>query len=253
MNMPNVRKFLKLIKVYDCEFTKIRIGNGNERGCIVLDEICKKVPAVYTFGSGEDIQFEKDFRERYPRAKMRLYSSSLDKLPEKFCGLSLHKYGIGNRYKALTGIIQNSLLKMDIEGEEWSLLPTFESAELKKFSQIICEFHIIDVPPRFDLPLYYSQMYNEYYERINEDLFVTYVQVLEFIFNWFKIVHIHASNSLPVIHVDGYLFPPLLEVTFVRDNLARNLKLTKQNFPIAGLDIPSKTNRPDIYDYYPLT
>ena len=251
-SMKSLMQFLKLIQVHDCEFTKVRVGNGNDGSYAVLHEICKITPVVYSFGIGEDISFEKDFKRRYPQAEIHLYDPYVGCLPEQCQGLNFHKNGIGHNYDAPPPIVQDSLLKMDIEGNEWSAFYTFELSELKKFSQIVCEFHIIDVPPRYDLTVFMTKLYNDNYFKINEWLFQSYAQVFELLLSWFTIVHIHANNSLPLACVNGYTFPPLLELTFLRNDLAQQFTPTKQTFPIPRLDVPNKLDRPDLHDYYPL-
>lgn len=249
----NLIDFLKQIQVYDCEFTKIRVGDGLDGGYVVLHEICEKTSAVYSFGIGEDISFEKDYKKRYPNTEMYLYDPFLDNLSEPCSTLNFYKKGLGNDFgNPLVEIVQDSLLKMDVEGCEWDAFNKFDLSELEKFSQIICEFHIIEIPPRHDLTVYMSKLYNDNYYQINENLFKTYSQTFKRLLSLFKIVHIHANNSLPLTCVNGHSFPPLLELTLLRKDLSSCFTLTQQEFPVSRLDLPNKLDHPDLHDYYPL-
>ena len=129
----------------------------------------------------------------------------------------------------------------------------FEDEELLKFGQMLIEFHLVHVQTPDNLSPYFSNFYDNVYERVNQDLFGMYLGVMQRLNNWFYVFHIHANNSLPLANADGYYFPPLLELSFVRKDLVKTHKPTKDNFPIQGLDQPNKTNRPDILDYYPLS
>jgi hypothetical protein len=251
--MENVLKFLNTLKVYDVENdTKIRVGNKQDGGYVVLEGLATKTPLVYSFGIGNDVGFEMDWIRRYPKSKVQCFDPYIEKLPQQHKRFSFRKYGIGSRYKSLTGVVKDSILKMDIEGEEWSAFNIFDGDEVKKFSQIVVEFHILHVELQQGLfSPYFSSVYEDFYEKINEDCFSEYTEVMNFIQNWFRIVHIHANNSLPLVSVDGYRFPPLLEVTFARVGQGLLFEPTKENFPIAGIDFPNKTNRPDVLDYYP--
>ena len=250
--MEYPRKFMNALRVYDVtNATKVRIGNQNDGGYVVLQELCEKTPVVYTFGVANDVGFEADWLQRYPKSRVKCHDPFIDELPQKHKRMSFAKYGIGSRWKSLKDVVPDSLLKMDIEGDEWSAFSNFEPDEIKKFSQIVCEFHVMHIPDRTDLSLYFCSMYDNFYEKINEDCFELYLGTFEFLYNWFKIVHIHANNSLPTIFVDGYRFPPLMEITLARTDLGLKFKPTAENFPISGLDFPNKTNRADILDYYP--
>ena len=46
--MKEIQKFLKEIKVYDCNLTKVRVGNESDGGYVALKELCEKTNIVYT-------------------------------------------------------------------------------------------------------------------------------------------------------------------------------------------------------------
>ena len=88
--------------------------------------------------------------------------------------------------------------------------------------------------------------------QINEGIFIKYCLALEKLNEHFYIFHAHANNSLPLIEVNGYKFPPLMELSFVRKDLVACAMPTIETFPVEGLDYPNKTDRPDIKDWYPI-
>jgi hypothetical protein len=250
--MDNIGQFLRSIVVRDCGLTKIRIGNPNDGGYVCFQELCERSRTVYSAGVGGDIGFEEDWAQRWPKTKFMLFDPNIDELPRKHNGFTLHKLGLGLKWKPLKKVDQDSTLKMDIEWDEYGALQVFEDEELRKFSQMLIEFHIVHAETPENLSPYFSSFYDNVYAHVNQDLFGMYLGVMQRLNNWFWIFHVHANNSLPLANADGYYFPPLLEVSFVRKDLVKQHSPTKANFPILGLDQPNKTNRPDIMDYYPL-
>ena len=131
----------ELSNVYDCGLTKIRVGNQHDGGYIVLKEICEKTEKVYSFGIGNDIGFEMDFVKKFPNAKIECFDPTIESLPAYPENMFTDKiYYRREGPKSLTDIFDNSLLKMDIEGNEWDAIGSTEMFNLKnlmKFSQII--------------------------------------------------------------------------------------------------------------------
>lgn len=250
--MSNIPNFLNMIQVYDTEHTKVRIGNAKDGGYVALREILDKTNTAYCFGIGNDIGFEEDLVSRYPKIQVEAFDPFIPALPKEHKRFTFHKYGIGLKYRPITGVIKNSLLKMDTEWDEWGAFQLLSEEELKKFNQILVEFHLVHMEPRGGLSPYFHQLYNEVCYRVNEDLFAQYCEILKRLLNWFIIFHIHANNSLPLTDVDGWWLPPLLEVSMVRKDFVKRAAPTKASFPTPGLDFPNKTDRPDIIDYYPL-
>lgn len=249
--MSNVQKFFNLIAVKDCGLTKIRVGNEGDGGYIAYKELCERSDVVYSFGVGNDVGFELAWAEKFPNSKIKLFDPIIKELPKEHQRFTFQRYGIGLQFKPLENVAPNSTLKMDVEHDEWGALQIFKIDELCSFSQLLVEFHILHVSPQGDLSPYFGQLYRKVTQQINQDLFAYYHESLSFLLNKFYIFHIHANNSLPVAHVDGYTFPPLLELSLVRKDLVGTVRADTTLFPIAGLDIPNKMDRPDIVDYYP--
>ena len=254
--MGNIRNFLESVKVYDClNLVKIRIGNSYDGGYVAYKEICEETKHVYCFGIGNDVGFELDWVKRFPNSNIELFDPLIDGIPEEHKRFTFHRYGIGGKYNAgiFEDVERNSLLKLDIEWDEWSTLLNMEQDKLEKFSQILVEFHIIHATvDHVNLSPYFSNIYQEVINKINQDLFAMYYSVMQRLSNHYRLFHIHANNSLPMIFVNNYRFPPLLEMSFIRKDLVGTYCLTMTSFPIIGLDYPNKTDRPDITDFYPL-
>jgi hypothetical protein len=250
--MGNVTKFFQALQVRDCGLSKVRIGNKSDGGYVAYMELCKNSPAVYSFGIGHDIGFEKDWVRRFPDCNIFLYDPMIEDIPEHHKRFTFHRFGIGLRWKPLEYVTADSTLKMDVEWDEWGAFQIFKEEELIKFSQLLIEFHLVHAQPQAGLTPYFTRFYADILARVNQDLFASYLQVLERLLNKFYIFHVHANNSLPMVQINGSTFPPLIEVSFERKDLAKKNDLYQGTFPIGHLDLPNKTDRPDIIHWYPI-
>jgi len=86
------------------------------------------------------------------------------------------------------------LMKMDIEASEWPIFASEPPEALKKFGQLIVEFHWLQKVQ--DHPVY--------------------LQAMKHILDaGFKVAHLHGNNYSPMFYQDGDQVPEVVEVTFV--------------------------------------
>lgn len=246
--MSYVEEFIKQVKIYDCDLTKVRIGGAHDGGYILMEELCKETPVVYSFGIGEDVSFELNFAARYPKVAFELYDPTINKLPQGHPNFKFYKTGINRGFAELGhNIAKGSLLKADVEWNEWNALLWFiDQKDLAKFSQLAIEFHIIHASTLQGLTPYFHGMYQDVMDWVNNILFKMYARTIEKLNKDFYCAHMHVNNSLPPVLIDGYCVPPLLELLFVRKDLVPSARESLTKFPIEGLDSPNKTDRPDI-------
>lgn len=254
--ITRVADFLSEINVYDLGLKKIRIGNQGDGGYIAAKELCESTKVVFSFGIGDDVSFEKSFAENYRQfclSKLFAFDPFIKQLPTNTQGIEWK----AEKVESLDDIVKyngkNALLKMDIEWDEWDLLQNTSTVILERFSQIIIELHVVhiqEVQPGVYSP-YFTELYQKIYDRHNEQLFLKYTDVMRRLNQFFFLFHIHANNSLPEVNLGEQTFPPLLELSWVRKDLARYRRLTKEEYPIIGLDFQNKDDRPDIEKVYP--
>ena len=114
---------------------------------------------------------------------------------------------------------QPVLLKCDIEGAEFEVLPGL-SRHAEGISAIVLEFHRLD---------------------LNWAAFEACMQELS---GSFAIAHVHGNNATGLI--PGTAVPVTLEVSLVNRNLLTEpLGLSEASYPLAGLDMPCTPKRPD--------
>ena len=243
--------FLRQVIVYDCGLTKMRFGNQGDGGYIMLVEPCYASSYLYSFGIGDDVSFELDVVRKFPRIKVKMFDPFITDLPENHDNFEFYKQSISRDSLPLVGVEHNSILKMDIEYNEWEFINKIGEDVLQEFSQLIIEFHFLHVTHPDNLSPYFQKLYSGFTDGINQELFSRYHQCLHKINKFFYCYHVHANNSLPEIKLFDSKFPPLLEMSFIRKNLVNFSKPYRGEFPIPGLDYPNKPDRPDIVGCYP--
>lgn len=247
--MGAVRKFLEEVKIWDCGVTKGRLGNNSDGGYVVAMENLALANDLYSFGIGNDVGFELDFLRIFPRARANLFDPTIQALPSAHDRFVFQPGEIDAKAPdggLPTNIAPNSILKMDVEWAEWEALLEMPLHQLG-FSQVIIEFHILHMEPRSGLTPYFNKVYQALADRQNRGLFELYDRSMIWINTWYRCFHIHANNSLPMVEVGGYKFPPLLEMSFLRNDLAGSgIGPAIGPFPEPGLDFPNKVDRPDV-------
>jgi hypothetical protein len=92
------------------------------------------------------------------------------------------------------------LLQMDIEGAEWPILADVSQETLAKFRVILVELHDLD---QMITSVGGSRLVESVFKKLRKN---------------FSPVHLHPNNSEPLTRYMGVDIPPLLEVTFVRND-----------------------------------
>ena len=254
-------KFIKNIKIYNTEYTKKRLGPNKDGGYIVLDELCKKCNVLYSYGISDDVSFELDFLSNNPNAKVRLFDHTVENLPAHHKNFSFLKEGVSFEQQSNLNTLENHLkyygdlnnlnkiLKIDVEWNEWNVFEKMPENILSQFDQIFCEFHFIPVVYNGSNSPYFTKFNKFVYSQINDLLFEKYQNVLEKIYQYYHVFHLHINNSLPLNEINGKKFPPLVEMSFINKNLAKNATLIKEKFPIKNLDFANKDYKQDILNF----
>ena len=151
---------------------------------------------------------------------------------------------------------ENIALQIDIEFDEWDIFNSLPKEILKKFKLIIIELHFVFIDEETllksqNLTPYFNRFYSSTYKEINKMLLEKYDNVLSKFLVDFSIVHLHANNSLKLINYEGITFPPLLEVTLLKNTEIKKSDLYSGELPINNLDLPNKKDREDLFNYYP--
>ena len=211
-----------LFKIYDVGFSKVRVGPKKDGGYILLNEHSKNINNLLSFGVEDNIDFELDFSKKFKPSFTKLYDHTVKKLPKKNKFI-FKKIGLGvknsKNFKTLENISKNfddnNILKMDIEYDEWSIFERVDMNTLRKFKQIVVEFHLFfleerDVDSRNKLTPYFKEFSKNNYNKINKFLLCRYENVIK------KLITKYQLICLPEDKLDQ---------RFLRDELSHKLIL----------------------------
>jgi len=154
----------------------------------------------------------------------------------KYLSLTMNKNIIFNKKKAVyqilnenketdvkkafdkIGLLNRTVFKIDIEGDEYSLIDDILK-QVNFIDMLIIEFHEIDK---------------------NEIKFVTSIKKL---LNDFDIIHIHANNHC---NESSFGLPTVLELTFNNKKFRPKEIVHRNEFPIKNLDFPNNPYKKDL-------
>lgn len=226
----------RYFKPYRTNLKKIRIGKGTDGGYVVAD--LPEYDALYSYGCGDEITFEKAFYEKYKKPSY-VYDHTIDGITNKPDYIHYFKEGVSHVKEEQLDTIDahlernghldntNLMMQIDVEGAEWTSLPACK--HIKNFSQIVVEFHLQN-----NL-LGYNEVIDDVYNHLNKD---------------FVCIHVHGNNYPLIPWIDNN-FPKVFEVTYVRRDLVETVVPETEPFPLKGLDFPNFQGRPDMHiDYY---
>lgn len=214
---------------------KVRIG-GNADGGYVMPSLALKTNAVVSIGIGDQVSFDAELADR--GATVLQFDHTIPGAPKEHPNFRFHRQGWGPKDEgellSLNSMMRGldwtqakfPILKFDTEGAEWASLTAASSADLGRFAVIAGEFH-------------------GFHNLISRPVHDVIRAVFEKIRQTHLPVHLHANNATGIRLVLGVPVPPLLEITFVRKDVA--VFAGHSSEPIPGpLDRPNMADRPDI-------
>lgn len=224
-----LQSLLKVSRVMDKSL--IRLGKDNDGGYVMVDNF--NSPGIaYSFGICDDVSWDYDMTKH--GYDVFMYDMTIDSLPFDSQRFHFFKQGISGTedQKASLDTLEhfvkrnghwdnaNMILKMDVEGAEWSFLSTVSAELLSKFDQMVFEFH------------------NLTGEKSNEQV-ETVISCLKKLQHGHTVVHVHGNNCGSFITLDdGEVFPQTLEVTYVKTD-SYNLEYDENICLPIALDQPN--------------
>lgn len=202
---------------------KIRLGTKQDGGYVIGD-IGNVYDCYISAGVGNEESFSRDILNKYKFDHCYAFDGTINRYPVKytdkisFIKKNINSFGDENNTNLsyLTKEHDNIFLKMDIEGKEYTWIP---SIDLLCFKQIVIEFHNI----------------NKWNEKKNE--------CLRKLFQSHYIVHAHGNNYSGITNN----IPNTLELTYIRkDQFDEKPKLNNIPLPINNLDFPNNPLKKDI-------
>lgn len=229
LNWTQFSELTQLLRVEPSPYGLVRKGSNFDGGYVIADNL-NSDDFLLSFGVGTDVSFEHSLSTSI--RGIHLYDHTVDELPTEISNASFFKTGLAvksgrnmtNLEAALTGIPSGSeiILKIDIEGDEWKILDELNPKILKKFKQIVVEYHHLE---SID-----SEVNFQLFSRVLNKMRLTH-----------NVINVHGNNwdSFKVIH--GQIWANALEVSYLRTDFFPEKKTPK--LPI--LNLPNNPKRAD--------
>jgi hypothetical protein len=220
--------------------SKIRLGDANDGGYVVVNDDLSNLGGVLTFGVGPTFAFEQEMSERFKLPRVLLCDPTIDRPSGLADSLQFEKIGIAGKNEGAFLTLEQAvktfniefsrrwLLKIDVEGSEWAALENVEKSTLFSFDQIILEFHF----------------WSRDWER--------YLNCLQVLREGFVPVHIHGNNHSPLLQAGGLELPEVTEITYFSKRRLQALGLdettlrNEEHYP-TPFDRPNDPDQPEIY------
>jgi len=222
----DISRVLKKLLPFKIEHELLRLGDRNDGGYLIPNDF-SGINKNYSAGVGELTKFEKDLEERFSIKSNMVDFNHID--PKIFPKNSIFlkkKLGLissANEIHINDWLINEDneiIFKMDIEGDEYSILNSISEKNLNKIRILVIELH--------DL----RHLRNYFF-------FKTFEKIISRLNNIFYICHLHANNSSKIKNIGGFNVPDMLEMTLIRKDRIKN-------FSGEYADIPHKFDQKTI-------
>jgi hypothetical protein len=213
-----IRRIANLVKPHhNPSGSEVRIGGPNDGGYVMQKIDPNQIDGVLSIGVGPDVSWDQDVSKM--GMVVHMFDPTIKRIPAPVKNGIFHRIGIGAvdstdskfvpiaKLREIAGLSQanNILLKIDVEGAEWTSLSQLPAGELDRYSQIAIEMHNLG--------------------RIsNSDYFEKVIEVLEALHHSHVSVHLHANNYAPLANFGTYWFPDAIEVTYIRRDSSQDYK-----------------------------
>ena len=237
---PRVFEVLSLLRPFDIDREKVRVGGERDGGYIMADIATPS--AVISFGVGPDVTFEFEMAQR--GIPIVLHDHTVEGTPQTHPLFRFNKLGICGEGEsgpslATLGVhlarpdipTDKLVLKIDVEGYEWGVFATMSQEQFSRFDQIVMEIHWL--------------------QRLADPGFATKAKAaLENLNKQFTLFHVHGNNCSELSIVHNFMVANVLELSFVRTSLVERSP-SRTVYPSSL----NQANNPDFHDlpllFYP--
>jgi hypothetical protein len=205
------------LTVYESPLHISRVGRANDGGYVIADRL--GYDAFLSGGIADDDSFEHGILALYPEILCAAFDPSVGDVPRPHQRLAF----VRRDAPPLIGTARNALVKLDIEGGEWEWLA---ASDLGHVAQLVVELH----SPHLGLWSWPALA------RLAES---------------HALIHAHGNNWDGIVDIEGVRVPGTLETTWVRRDLAGDLRRNTRRIP-GPLDMPNVPGRADyVIDWAP--
>ena len=228
MSQYEIRQALSLLHVHDAvNLEKHRVGEGHDGGYVMAHD-WQGVQEAVSVGIGDNVNWDLDVAQQ--GILVHQYDASLQAPPVSHPQFDFHSLQVTDIAGARALTLERatpaceSVLKMDIDGQEWQVLDFVNEKVLTNYRQIVVEFH--------GLHLMVNPMLRERYARVWSKLLANH-----------RCIHVHGNNYAGWELLFNVCVPQVIEVTYLRKDRSDFVPNTGV-FPTV-LDRPNNADAPD--------
>lgn len=211
----DIDKFIERFRQHYISVDLIRVGGAGDGGYLIPDRVLTSVDYCFSPGVSDTANFEDELATTYGIQSF-LADASVATAPIANDNFHFTRRFLGSEvsddFMLLGEWIKNSiedssedlLLQMDIEGSEYDVLINEDESTLERFSVLIIEFHYLR-------------------DLFDKRCLAMISSVFEKLYRNFSICHVHPNNCCGIIQLGGIEVPDVIEVTFLRNDLAAKL------------------------------
>ena len=235
--------------LYTVPLEKERIGKPFDGGYVIYN-LPESYDIIISGGIANDISFEQAIIEKFPHTPCMAFDGTIAKLPVDDYRIYFVKKNLGkenteslsNLHKEIEAF-SNIFMKIDIEGHEFRLFPTFSDEQMNKIKQLVIEIHTPG-----DI-----QLHPEYFTGLSDITNETMFALFKKLNRTHTLVHVHPNNGCQTYMIDGIRFPNVFECTFIRNEYITSKTANTDSLPLS-IDMPNIPQLPVvIFDSYPFT
>ena len=230
--ISDIQNLLKRITPYEIGKELIRLGEDSDGGYLIPNDL-ENINFCYSAGVGNVTKFEIDLEKKFNIKSIMLDPNNVPKdlLPKKSEFIN-KKLSLLNDDKNITinNFItsdQEIILKLDIEGDEYSSLINLDEKKLSKIRILVLEIH--------DLRNLRSKFF-----------FKTFSDLIYRLSNYFYFCHLHPNNTSKIKKIGNLKIPDMLELTLINKSRVKKIPFKKLKLP-HKLDKKTDPSKKDIY------
>lgn len=225
-----LREAVSLLRPYRLAGRELeRVGGEHDGGYLMAPDLAA-VRGAISLGVGPDVSWDLDVGGR--GIPVAMFDPTVRRPPSRVPHGTFHRLGVSGltdaseHFRPLPELVARAglagvpdlLLKMDVEGAEWSVLSTLPDSGLADYRQVVTELHGLG---RLADPVAAEQV----------------LTALRTVRETHVPVHVHANNYSRLLRFVDDWFPEAVEVTFVRRDVAGDVQ--PADTVRSHLDVPS--------------
>jgi len=233
---------MEYLQVYKAPARKIRLGRPYDGGYVVCD-LSGSYDCFLSCGISNDVSFEQAFLTKYEAMPCFAFDGTVERLPVSDPRICFVKKNIGAHEGSETtnlvmfmNAFKDLFVKMDIEGHEFRVLPTFTESIMKKIKQLVLEVHSPG-----DI-----RLHPDYYKGLQDigDTFM--LRIFKKLKETHTLVHVHPNNACQTHSLEGFFMPNVFECTFVRNDCLSGDRVPSTESIPSPLDMRNVPEKPEM-------